>query len=114
MNILINGKKYPVEVKLTQKAKSRGMMGRKHLEGGMLFIFNNPKEQYFWMKNCLVPLDIVFLDNGKITDIHHSCKPCESNDCPTYVGYGNMVLEFLGGFCEKNNLTEDDLIEFVQ
>jgi hypothetical protein len=50
MNILINGKKYPVEVKLTQKAKSRGMMGRKHLEGGMLFIFNNPKEQYFWMK----------------------------------------------------------------
>jgi uncharacterized membrane protein (UPF0127 family) len=112
MNVIINGKKYPLEVKLTRKAKSQGMMNRDHLDGGMLFIFDYPSDQYFWMKNCLIPLDIVFLDNGKITNIHHSCEPCDSDECERYSGYGDMVLEFKGGFCEENGITEGDQVQF--
>lgn len=112
MNVMINGKKYPVEIKLTQKAKSQGMMGRNSLDGGMLFIFNYPNTQSFWMKNCLVPLDMVFMDNGNITKIHHYCEPCDSDYCQKYEGYGDMVLEFLGGFCKENDINEGDQIQF--
>jgi uncharacterized membrane protein (UPF0127 family) len=112
MNVIINGKKYPVEVKLTQKAKSMGMMNRNHLDGGMLFMFNYPSNQSFWMKNCLIPLDIIFIDDGKINKIHRHCKPCDSDECERYEGYGDMVLEFVGGFCEENDINEGDEINF--
>jgi uncharacterized membrane protein (UPF0127 family) len=112
MNVIINNKKYPVEVKLTRKGKSQGMMDRDYLDGAMLFVFNYPTNQTFWMKNCLIPLDIVFLDNGKITTIHHQCQPCDLDDCKRYSGYGNMVLEFNGGFCQENDINEGDQIQF--
>ena len=112
MYIVLNDKKYPLEVKYTSKSKSQGMMGRKNLNGGMLFIFNEPENQSFWMKNCLIDLDIVFLNKNRVTKIHHSCIPCNSEDCEHYEGYGNMVLEFKGGFCEENDINEGDQIDF--
>lgn len=112
MNILINDKKYPLEIKLTPKEKLKGMMNRKSLNGGMLFIFDEPQEQSFWMKNCLIPLDIVFLNNGVIDNIHNNCKPCMEDDCEKYTGFGNAVLEFSGGFCQENNLKVGDIITF--
>lgn len=74
---------------------------------GMLF-FLGTGEHNFWMKNCLIPLDIIFIQNSTITKIHHNCEPCKMEDCPTYSGSGNLVLEVPGGFCEKNNINEGD------
>lgn len=113
MNILVNDKKYPLEIKITPKEKSKGMMNRHNLNGGMLFIFDEPGEQSFWMKDCLIPLDIVFVNNGIIDKIHQHCDPCDSDECENYTGYGNMVLEFNADFCSKNNLNVGDSIEFV-
>lgn len=113
MNILVNGKEYPLEVKVTQKSKAQGMMGRNKLNGGMLFIFDKPQTHSFWMKDCLVLLDIVFLRGNTITTIHHSCEPCDKEECERYEGTGDAVLEFLGGFCRDNNLNEGDQVEFL-
>lgn len=72
--------------------------------------------QSFWMKNCIIPLDMIFVDNNmKITKIHHSYMPCNSelNDnykCPYYNGFGNYVIEVEGGTCKKLNITENDFI----
>jgi uncharacterized membrane protein (UPF0127 family) len=112
MNILLNDKKYPLEIKVTPKEKSKGMMNRHNLNGGMLFIFDEPQEQTFWMKNCLIKLDIVMVNNGVVDTIHENCDLCDEN-CKRYKGFGNMVLEFKGGFCKKNNLSVGDRIEFV-
>lgn len=87
---------------------AEGLSNRKHLheKEGMLFIFDEPGHKSFHMKDCYVPLDIIFLQNGKIKKIYHNCPPdkdyaqkyeCESSD---------TVIELLGGTCKKNNINE--------
>jgi uncharacterized membrane protein (UPF0127 family) len=53
-------------------------------DNGMLFIFNKEEIYAFWMKNTLIPLDMVWIDsNNTIVDIQ-TAVPCEADPCPTY------------------------------
>lgn len=63
-NIEIGGKKYKVELAETEKQKVKGLMHVKNLpkNEGMLFIYDTPQTVYFWMKDTLIPLDIIFID----------------------------------------------------
>ena len=97
----------PLEVMDTPTKRMVGMMGRKKLNGGMLFILPNIQEHSFWMKNCLIPLDIIMLVDNKVTTIHKNCTPC-MNNCERYTGLGNMVLELKGGMCDKLKIIEGD------
>ena len=82
-----------------------GMMGRKFNGdfGALLFVMNKPGS-VFWMKNCIVPLDVIFIHNGKITKIYHNCPPCSSEQCMSYPGKGELVIEMLGGTCKALNI----------
>lgn len=113
MEIEINDNLFVVKPLFTSKDIQNGMMF-KTFNGdfdGMLF-FMKKSSQSFWMKNCKVPLDIIFLDGNEITSISHNCKPCKSDECPTYKGYGDMVLELPGGTCKKYNISEGDEVNF--
>ena len=60
----INGRFFDrLEIARTTSAHRRGLMNRKELpaDGGMLFVFDREERRSFWMKNTLIPLDIVFL-----------------------------------------------------
>jgi uncharacterized membrane protein (UPF0127 family) len=50
------------------------------------------------------------IDNNVITKIHHNCPPCTTEKCQRYCGNGNMVLEVMGGLCEKRNIKEGDMV----
>jgi len=93
MNVILDNKVLPVEVMSTPNAISTGMMGRENLDGGMLFVFPEVSERSFWMKDCLISLDIIFIINNKVTKVHRNCPPCYENKCESYYGIGDKVLE---------------------
>ncbi len=72
--IEIAGVSYPVmELALTDHELRRGLMNRESIspEGGMIFVFNPPSPRSFWMKNTLVPLDLIYVDrNGKVIGMY--------------------------------------------
>ena len=78
----------------------------------LLFLMGG-KEQCFWMKNCIIPLDIIIIKNNTITTIHHDCLPCEEPPCETYCGPGNIVLELMGGTCVELGIEEGDEVEYI-
>ena len=112
MKAVINNKEIPLEIMTTPNSKSLGMMGRDELVGGMFFPFDEIGERSFWMKNCNIPLDILFISGDKINNISPNCPPCKKSYCPSYQGIGDSVLELPGGYCEENGIKEGDTIDF--
>lgn len=103
MKVIVNDNIFKVKVCMTPETITKGMMGQRFNSdfNGMLFMMPENGPQSFWMKNCLIPLDIVFLDSNKtITSVHKNCEPCKENDCPSYKGNGQYVLELDGGTCD--------------
>jgi uncharacterized membrane protein (UPF0127 family) len=113
MKLQIKNKLVQCEVKNSSEGLKQGMMGRGRLDGCMVFILPYRGEQSFWMKNCLVPLDIVFCNDNKVTAVHKNCEPCEEEPCKNYTGTGNIALEFKAGFCQEIDLKAGDEIKFV-
>jgi uncharacterized membrane protein (UPF0127 family) len=110
MNLKIKNNLYNVKCVITSKDIQNGMMN-KNFDGfdGMLFLMDNEPHN-FWMKNCITPLDIIFIKNGVISKIHHDCQPCKTPECKHYEGSGDMVLELPGSECKKYNIKEGDKV----
>ena len=113
MVIKINDNKFNVKVMMTSSQTQKGMMGKKFDKSfnGMLFLMKDAIH-CFWMKDCITSLDIIFIKDGKISNIHHNCEPCQSDDCGNYCGEGDMILEVKGGTCKRLGIKLDDTIEF--
>ena len=115
MVVKIKNNVFQCKVAVTAQAVQNGMMGKNfnHTFNGMLFMMPSRTEQSFWMYNCVVPLDIIMIDNGKITTIHHNCLPCDNqNGCEQYSGFGDMVLEVAGDTCMELGIEEGDEVSF--
>lgn len=65
VDITIGDKKYKVEIADTSEKQKKGLMGRESLpeDQGMLFIYDEPQDLSYWMKNTLISLDIIFIDD---------------------------------------------------
>ena len=65
VDITIGDKKYKVEIAGTPEKQEKGLMGRESLseDQGMLFIYDEPQDLSYWMKNTLISLDIIFIDD---------------------------------------------------
>lgn len=77
-------REFDVEVASTPETRATGLMGRTRLgpRAGMLFLFPGPPaRRSFWMKDTLIPLDIVFARDGAVIEIREM-EPCRSNPCP--------------------------------
>lgn len=106
-----------VEVADSAFLREKGLMYRKTLpeNQGMLFIFPEKDHHSFWMKNTLIPLDLIFLDENKtIVSIIRNVLPCKENPCPVYQPKekSQYVIEVNSGFCDKYNLQEGTRAEF--
>ncbi len=91
-----------------------GLMFRKSMQDtqGMLFLFDKSEPQSFWMKNTLIPLDIMFVDeNLTITTIHENTKPLSEAQIPSD-GDAKYVVEVVGGFAKKHGVKVGDKISW--
>ena len=105
-----------VEIADDNLEREQGLMFREMLDqnNGMLFIFENESYQTFWMKNTLIPLDIIFIDkNYGIVDIKNAI-PCEKDPCSLYKSTkpSKYVLEVNGNFIAKNSIRIEDRVIF--
>jgi len=106
---LPSGRLITAEEAITHEQQMEGMMYRQHLEEdrGMLFIYPQDGIHGIWMKNCLISLDILWLDsNYRIIYVKERVPPCRSEPCPTYKPPLNSryVLEVHEGLAEKERL----------
>lgn len=73
MKIKVNSKEYEVEIAKTEEEKEQGLSNIEYLpdDEGMLFIYDEPQEVGFWMKDTLIPLDIIFIDDEEeVISVH--------------------------------------------
>ena len=106
--------KINAEIADDNEERINGLMFRERLNEneGMFFIFGNEGYQAFWMKNTLIPLDIIFIGkNFEIVDIKNAV-PCKDEPCPLYKSSkpAEYVLEVNGNFTIKNNVKAGDKI----
>jgi len=82
---------------------------------GMLFVFDEDSQCSMWMKNTLIPLDILWVDRGKkIVHIEKNVPPCRSSPCPVYrsSAYVRYVLEVNAGFTDNHRINVGDTLDF--
>lgn len=107
-------KKLDIEIAENAAERNKGLMYRPYLPDsvGMLFIFDEAQEQAFWMKNTIIPLDIIYLGaDKKIVSISRNTKPYSEESIPSF-GPAQYVLEVNAGFSDKNDLKIGDAISF--
>lgn len=104
-----------LEVAQTPQQQATGLMYRPSLasDRGMLFPFQQPRFASFWMKNVVIPLDMVFLYQGKVVAIENSAPPCATEPCPTYGPQApvDQVIELRGGRASELGLKVGDRIK---
>ena len=100
--------RFSVEVADDPQERSVGLMNRDSMaqSSGMLFVYERPQRAVFWMKNTLIPLDLIFMDStGTVTRIHENAIPLDL----TGIEGGEavqFVLEINGGLARRLGIAE--------
>lgn len=119
--VIIADQTIELEVAKTPQEQEIGLMFRTELlpDRGMLFPFQPARSVGFWMKNTLIPLDMVFLHQGIIQEIVVQVPPCTADPCPSYGPPFNVdidqVIELRNGRAAELGLKKGDrlIVEFL-
>ena len=121
--IKVNNLEILVDISDTSEKRSKGLSGRESLneKEGMLFIFDKKDETpIFWMKDMLIPIDIIWINNGEIVQIDKAIQVPEK-DTPDarLTQYSpevsvDYVLEVNSGFSDKYELKAGDNVDLSQ
>jgi len=106
--------KFEVELATTPAEREQGLMFRKTLaaNAGMLFLYPDEQQVAFWMKNTLIPLDMLFLKaDGSIARIAHDAVPLDETPIPSDAAV-KAVLEVNGGTAQALGIKEGDKVDY--
>jgi len=108
---------FHVEIVSKGEAMRRGLQFRTTLapDAGMLFVFPSAIKHSFWMKDTLIPLDMIWMDYAhRVVDVRTRVPPCASDPCPVYTPsvISLYVLEINAGVSEKMGLKIGDVFDF--
>jgi uncharacterized membrane protein (UPF0127 family) len=115
--VLPDGATIQVELASDDATRAQGLMYRDHMadDRGMLFLFPESGEYPFWMKNTLIPLDMVWIDDQRrIAHVASNVPPCKADPCPNYPPNANAkyVLELAAGVAAKHHLANGQALRF--
>ncbi len=113
--VTINGTTWKVELATTDYARQKGLSGRKSLVDGtgMLFIYPREKVMTFWMKDCLIPLDIAFIDKDmRVINIETMAVEPDGRTLYSSSKPAQFALEVPAGALEKAGVQPGDKVNF--
>ena len=115
-SVELKGHRFNVELANDDASRAQGLMFRDDMpaDHGMLFLFDEPEERQFWMKNCRMPLDILYFDEKyKLVSVQQRVPACRSEPCPVYPSEGaaKYVLELNAGVANKLGVKPGDAIK---
>lgn len=117
--VVIDETELSVAVATTNTARERGLKGCQSLpqESGMYFPYEQPQDVQYWMKGMLIPLDIVWIANGRVVGIEKNVPPQDELvvDPPRYRPLQPItgVLEVAGNAAEKYGIKVGDIVQFM-
>lgn len=115
--VSLDGHAFTVEIAATPTAQEHGLMDRTFMaaDHGMLFVFPDAQPRTFWMKNTLIPLDMLFFDASRhLVAIQADAQPCKADPCQLYPSNApaRYVLELNAGAAAKLGARKGDVITF--
>lgn len=101
-SITLHGTRIRVELATDVASREHGLMGHAQLapDHGMLFVFPDSQPRWSWMKDTLIPLDILYFDDHrKLVSMQLDVPPCKTEPCATYPSDApaRYVLELAAG-----------------
>ena len=100
--------RFSVEIADDAGGRAKGLMNREQMasSAGMLFVYEAPQHAVFWMKNTLIPLDMIFADaTGRVTQVHDMAVPLDETGIDGGAGVA-FVLEINGGLAGRMGIGE--------
>ena len=115
VTVTLHGQRFSVELATNEAAREHGLMMRTSLarDRGMLFVFPDTAPRGFWMKNTLIPLDILYFDEQhKLVSAQLDVPPCKADPCPVYpsTGPARYVLELSAGTVRRIGARDGDTL----
>ncbi|MBS3820348.1 MAG: hypothetical protein GVY16_06910 [Planctomycetes bacterium] len=116
--VRIGGRVWTVELAMTNASRDRGLSGRRELpaDRGMLFVFPREKTLNFCMRQCHIPIDVVFLDaNGRIVNMHAMSVEADRVGRVRYSSYvpAQYALEVAGGTIKTAGLRIGQQVDLI-
>lgn len=94
---MLAGETFTLELAADEPSRTRGLMGRTAIEpqGGMLFIFDDDADRSFWMANCVIDIDIAFVDSrGRVTAIHEMKADKPRGEHESLIAYESRLKSY--------------------
>lgn len=115
VTVSLHGAHFSAELATTEAAREHGLMARQRLapDHGMLFVFPETAPRGFWMKNTLIPLDILYFDaQRRLVSVQRDVPPCQADPCPIYpsTGPARYVLELGAGTAQRIGAAPGDTL----
>lgn len=112
----IAGQTLVVTIPLTAATQAQGLAGRRSLDdaAGMMWRYHEPTTPTFWMKGMIMPIDIIWIKQGKVVDISAHLPPPTSGqtDVPLFQPSTSIteVLEVAAGFVDRHRVKIGDSV----
>ena len=112
IKVLMSGAELKVQVADDVDERAKGLMFVKSMapNAGMLFVWSKPEPRSFWMRNTYIPLDLIYLNDGKVVSLIEKAKPFDETGLPSGVP-ADMVLEVNAGWVARHGVKVGDRLQ---